>query len=907
MVAVLANKVRAEKLATLHPIDRVIEAKRLADLIPAAPKEQRARLFNSLVALAQEHQPVLNREGKTDKVETFPEIVQTFMEALQAEQLVESSLLGARYGLRGPQNEAIRQEIAQRTYAAIPESLKSFRREAGVMSYVLGIAANQYHGWVQETAKDATIDDLPENDVLAGAVLRSSMLLNKMEIGDVMADLAPKHREIINLTFFEGLSAGEIRTKLNLTEGQYRNRRRQALMPYYERRSLRFRLRKTQFPQPLEETIRIAGAFTEVLGELHRHGFTHADFKPDNVLLESLPAASDRSQHSLLRDDERLVLSDFSTLRSTGGYSQFGEGTLGYAAPELLTTLVEHDPRVDVFAASATLVECITGVPPSQVRSAADSTFDDAVLRFTGRLGPALRKGLSFDPADRQSSISEWFDSVLAAAQAVERPRSAPAQQLHRQTAAEPAGVNPAGAKKAKQQASESLLVRVGKAVGSLVALVAVMLVGYWALTQGASRPVLISSDAEGAAPADTGNDSGSDTVGDPVPVADPFQSDPVEANAAVPPLLETVPDPAWETPRRRITGVQNETGQAGQSDGARFHRIVDTSRLVMSPNERWILAQRDGIWTAVDRSTGEFQVLDLETQSQPVWHPSEPETILHLDVDELALLATTMDGQTTVAADLSDEITAVLPDAVALHAPHHGEPSANGLRFAWAVANDAGQSIGFVTYDLGGNQVTGLLTGLPEGELGDFDSIAMSKGGDEIVLAFSEQFVIYDGGFTNERRIDQRTFPYELAFGSGDRDTLVFANFEAETFGTGWIVAYDLESGESRRLFDLFDGSDSNVQLSGLATERQGWILASTHDCADPETWSCDRIMALNIDDSTVINLAETNSCAASGFTNPTATVNRDFTKAWFNTDFGSCGEDATIVELTIDQLDEQ
>ena len=64
---------------------------------------------------------------------------------------------------------------------------------------------------------------------------------------------------------------------------------------------------------------------------------------------------------------------------------------------------------------------------------------------------------------------------------------------------------------------------------------------------------------------------------------------------------------------------------------------------------------------------------------------------------------------------------------------------------------------------------------------------------------------------------------------------------------------------------------------------------------------------MALNIDDSTVINLAETNSCAASGFTNPTATVNRDFTKAWFNTDFGSCGEDATIVELTIDQLDEQ
>ncbi len=229
MVAVLADQMCSRQMADLHPIDRVIEARRLAVLLPAAPKDQKGRLLDSMAELAQEDRPVLDGNGKTEKVAVFPEIVQIFMEALQAEQLVESSLLGSRFRLRGPQNETARREIAQRTYAAIPEALRSFRRDGGIKSYLHGIVGNQYNSWVRETAKDNSVDDLPDDDMLAGAALRSSLLLSKLEIGQAMSDLAPKHREIINLTFFEGLSAAEIRSKLDLTEGQYRNRRRQAL------------------------------------------------------------------------------------------------------------------------------------------------------------------------------------------------------------------------------------------------------------------------------------------------------------------------------------------------------------------------------------------------------------------------------------------------------------------------------------------------------------------------------------------------------------------------------------------------------------------------------------------------------------------------------------------------------
>lgn len=213
----------------LHPIDRVLVARELAASIPNAATAEKSSLLDRLAELAQDGQPVLNSEGKTEKVVLFPGIVGIFLEALEHEGLIEASLLAPRYRLCGPANELARREIVQQTFTALPEALRSFRRDASVKSYILGITNNQYQSWVRETAKNKSIADLPEDDELAGATLRSSLLLNKLEIGEVISDLAPKHREIIVLAFFEGLSAADIRSRLNLSDGQYRNRRRQAL------------------------------------------------------------------------------------------------------------------------------------------------------------------------------------------------------------------------------------------------------------------------------------------------------------------------------------------------------------------------------------------------------------------------------------------------------------------------------------------------------------------------------------------------------------------------------------------------------------------------------------------------------------------------------------------------------
>jgi RNA polymerase sigma-70 factor (ECF subfamily) len=197
--------------------------------MPLATQADRAQAFDALAELAQAAKPALTSEGKTAKVEVFPEIVAIFLEALKREGLIEDSLLAARYRLCGPENQLAREEITQRTFAAIPDALRTFRRDSSIKSYVLGIVGNQYQNWVRETAKDKNIADLPDDDRLAGAAIRSSLLLNRMEIGEVLNDLAPKHRQMILLAFFDGLSAAEIKANLGLSDGQYRNRRRQAL------------------------------------------------------------------------------------------------------------------------------------------------------------------------------------------------------------------------------------------------------------------------------------------------------------------------------------------------------------------------------------------------------------------------------------------------------------------------------------------------------------------------------------------------------------------------------------------------------------------------------------------------------------------------------------------------------
>ena len=85
---------------------------------------------------------------------------------------------------------------------------------------------------------------------------------------------------------------------------------------------------------------------------------------------------------------------------------------------------------------------------------------------------------------------------------------------------------------------------------------------------------------------------------------------------------------------------------------------------------------------------------------------------------------------------------------------------------------------------------------------------------------------------------------------------------------------------------------------FSGRGVELPGWVLVSTHDeDAQSHTWMDDELFAMELKpNGRVVRLAHTHSIVNQGggqdyFAEPQATVNRDFTKALFTTNWGRTG----------------
>ena len=136
------------------------------------------------------------------------------------------------------------------------------------------------------------------------------------------------------------------------------------------------------------------------LAAAHARGVVHRDYKPDNVLVDG---------------DGASKLTDFGIAARAGDRSAAG-GTLAYAPPEQFAG-GPASPAGDVYAATATFFECLTGRPPFRGDTAAALLYQHVsqpvpVDAVPEPVRPLVAAGMAKKPEDRPTDATTFVAAL---------------------------------------------------------------------------------------------------------------------------------------------------------------------------------------------------------------------------------------------------------------------------------------------------------------------------------------------------------------------------------------------------------------------------------------------------------------------------------------------------------------
>lgn len=158
------------------------------------------------------------------------------------------------------------------------------------------------------------------------------------------------------------------------------------------------------------------------LFEAHAQGFIHRDLKPDNIMIERLPASG-----FFARILDFGIVHMMDSVADTQGF----RGTPLYASPEQCMGDPRIDHRSDIYSLGCVFYHCLTGEPPfpgAESLAVMDSHVNDhppfvqeklPTSRIPPELDDLLQSMLAKEPSDRPNDLSDVIRALdeLQAAQ----------------------------------------------------------------------------------------------------------------------------------------------------------------------------------------------------------------------------------------------------------------------------------------------------------------------------------------------------------------------------------------------------------------------------------------------------------------------------------------------------------
>jgi hypothetical protein len=214
---------------------------------------------------------------------------------------------------------------------------------------------------------------------------------------------------------------------------------------------------------------------------------------------------------------------------------------------------------------------------------------------------------------------------------------------------------------------------------------------------------------------------------------------------------------------------------------------------------------------------------------------------------------------------------------------------------------------VAFLVYDRQTDQVTIRdMRGVPGVEQ-DVDHVTMSPLGTYFLASFDSYcehghlgddahpcgLMVYDRELTNGRGLLRIIGHYDPALDAQGREVIIYQDID-----TDYISMLDLETGAVTPLWAIdYTYTSLGLHFSGLAFDRPGWAVVSTHDDdAVTHTWMDDQVFLVELRaGGRVVRLAHTHSLVDESqpaeyyyWAEPHASANPDLTRVVFTTNWG-------------------
>jgi hypothetical protein len=385
-----------------------------------------------------------------------------------------------------------------------------------------------------------------------------------------------------------------------------------------------------------------------------------------------------------------------------------------------------------------------------------------------------------------------------------------------------------------------------------------------------------------------------------------PFVTDlEVRQTPSLPEPAARVPfrDPVFGTCLVRVTDRDTDLSPDDPSTGLKneYSRVQSFN----ANGSRILVRSIEAMWYLYDAQT--LQPLgQLPLGAEPRWDAADPDLIYFSDGTRL-MAYNVGTGEQTLVHEFANHFPG--QSLAAVWTRYEGRPSADTRYWGLMAEDEQWMTIAFLVYDRQSDQVVASrdMRGVP-GIEEDIDHVTISPLGNYFLASFDHYcehgqlgddahpcgLMVYDRDLANGRSLLRIIGHYDPALDAEGREVIIFQDIDQDS-----ISMLDLASGTVTALWPIdFSHTSIGLHFSGCAFQRPGWALVCTAD-GDPGayTWMDDQVFAVELKPGgRVVRLAHTHSLVDEEqehdyWAEPHASVNLDFTRILFTTNWGRSG----------------